>query len=107
MDPHKKWELEDWFQTLIYKAQSLGSVSTIEKRIVVLSLRYLKVESMLVRYRRDPKAIEHTWRAVHPLLEKNKMLDEFKENVFLKNKLSFFVKSGWGIDADKRLHGPG
>jgi hypothetical protein len=90
----KVWELEAWFKLLAEKAQKL-KVGAVERLYIEMTLRYLRMEANTRRDRRDNQQIKRVLLLVHPYLKNHRQLDQFKNNLKMKNSLQFFVKNGF------------
>lgn len=89
-------QLEGWFRTMMLESQRLQAHPA-ELLFIEVALRYLHVEARTTRSRRDHGGIKRVWLILHPYLEKHGFMAKFKNDVQLRNRVTFFVKNGFGI----------
>ena len=82
---------EVFFRSLGVKVASDAKVQNLERMALLMGLKYLETEAKRARPQRDPASIRYAWRAIHGLLEKHQLLENFKRNPILVHQIKFFI----------------
>lgn len=95
--PFEKWTPTDFFRHLKTKIASSSSIPKNERHFLKIAVSYLFVETMVPRSNsnRDPATVKETWKLAWPLLDKYKLLDEYRKDHQLKSRVEFFLKDGF------------
>ena len=82
---------EVFFRSLGVKAAGDTKIQNLERMALLMGLKYLETEAKRARPQRDPASIRYAWRAIHGLLEKHQLLENFKRNPILVHQIKFFI----------------
>jgi hypothetical protein len=85
------WDAEHFLLKLFHAAESHPHFLRHEKTVVLLALKYLRLEAEKKRERRDQEWIRAAWRAAHPILERNKLLAAYRSEPIITNRLKAFI----------------
>ena len=92
-----KWTATDFFRHLKNKISGTKDLPPGEKNFLKVSVNFLFAETLLPRSNRerDTVAVKETWKLIWPLLDKHKLLDEYREDQQLRSRVEFFLKDGF------------
>ena len=85
------WEMDRLLHHLLSQAVRTPTLMGEEKIILLLGLKYLLSEAERPKAKRDRKWILSTWRTVHPILQKTKMLEPFRSESIVRERVRQFV----------------
>lgn len=81
---------QDFFRELIRRVEGAVWDDGKEKLIALLGLRYLLAEAKRGRNTRDLDTMGKTWNSIWPILNRRKVLDDFRRSTVTKSKITFF-----------------
>ena len=94
-DVLKAYETDEFFNLLAAQIMKQPVITPLEQFAIYAGLKFLESEARRGRASRDKKSIKYTWKVLHPLLTKFKLLDPYRSNEAIRNRISFFVKDGF------------
>lgn len=90
------WSVADLFEHLHAKVKYSEEFADDEWRSTLKGLEFLQEQAELARYSRAQTRIRDTWTEVKRVLEKHRMLEEYRGEAQLRNRVRFFVYGNLG-----------
>lgn len=90
------WSVADLFDHLHAEVKYSEEFADDEWRSVLKGLEFLQEQAELARFARAQSRIRETWTDVKRVLEKHHMLDEYRGEAQLRNRVRFFVYGNLG-----------
>jgi hypothetical protein len=89
------WTPEDFFEHLSKHAERTPTFSSDESLALSHGILFLKASASLPKQKRDAKRIKQVWTAIHPLLKKLNLMDEFSRDHDMRNRIRLFVENSF------------
>lgn len=91
------WTATDFFRDLKRRIPNFPGLSANERTSLKLPVSFLLLATTLPRSirDRDPREFRQAWNSIWPLLNKSGILNEYRKDDQLKNRVSFFLKDGF------------
>jgi hypothetical protein len=86
------WDAEKFFRHLFSEAAVKPQLTGKDRQLVLIGLKYLITESEKPKIKRDRKWIGETWTTIHPLIEAIGLLEQFKFEKLVRDRVRAFVR---------------